>query len=144
MLIDGFNTFLPAGYRIECAADVPRFNYIFITTPWGETARLSRTADDEPLSGQSLASSPSLSDITELSETCSLSPSSDSLDLELEDSSPLAEDDVSLGHSSASSSALSIAETLEDTSGIPVSHHGALSAEERCEKCKLKRAASPC
>lgn len=36
-LIQGFNTFLPAGYRIECSTDAHDANYITVTTPSGTT-----------------------------------------------------------------------------------------------------------
>ncbi|THH26382.1 hypothetical protein EUX98_g7806 [Antrodiella citrinella] len=39
MLIQGFNTFLPAGYRIECDMDSIHPNYITVTTPAGVTTR---------------------------------------------------------------------------------------------------------
>ncbi|KAJ7205768.1 paired amphipathic helix, partial [Mycena pura] len=34
-LIQGFNTFVPVGYRIECLTDAPDANYITVTTPAG-------------------------------------------------------------------------------------------------------------
>ncbi|KAJ6513448.1 hypothetical protein C8R45DRAFT_963699, partial [Mycena sanguinolenta] len=36
-LIQGFNTFLPVGYRIECSKDGHDSNYITVTTPTGTT-----------------------------------------------------------------------------------------------------------
>ncbi|KAL5498737.1 hypothetical protein ACEPAH_2092 [Sanghuangporus vaninii] len=36
-LIEGFNTFLPAGYRIECSVDAHDTNIITVTTPDGTT-----------------------------------------------------------------------------------------------------------
>ncbi|KAF9445685.1 hypothetical protein P691DRAFT_805298 [Macrolepiota fuliginosa MF-IS2] len=36
-LIQGFNTFLPIGYRIECSADAHDSSYITVTTPTGTT-----------------------------------------------------------------------------------------------------------
>ncbi|KAJ6494619.1 histone deacetylase complex, SIN3 component [Mycena vitilis] len=36
-LIQGFNTFLPVGYRIECSKDAHDSNYITVTTPTGTT-----------------------------------------------------------------------------------------------------------
>ncbi|KAJ6607345.1 hypothetical protein B0H10DRAFT_2071870 [Mycena sp. CBHHK59/15] len=36
-LIQGFNTFLPVGYRIECSTDAHDANYITVTTPTGTT-----------------------------------------------------------------------------------------------------------
>ena len=51
-LIQGFNTFLPAGYRIECDADNANHNYITVTTPAGTTTQsinmLMDEADMEP------------------------------------------------------------------------------------------------
>ena len=132
MLIQGFNTFIPAGYRIECATDVPHFNYIVVVTPWGETARLQRIADDGALS-QSSASPVSLQETIELSESCSSNPSSDGFDLELGDLPLPTPDDVSPGHSPASST-LSLAESHEEVSVTPVLHHGMLSVDTRCEK----------
>lgn len=38
-LIQGFNTFLPPGYRIECSLDPSDPNAITVTTPMGETTR---------------------------------------------------------------------------------------------------------
>ncbi|KAF7330400.1 Histone deacetylase complex, SIN3 component [Mycena venus] len=37
VLIQGFNTFLPVGYRIECSKDAHDSNYITVTTPTGTT-----------------------------------------------------------------------------------------------------------
>ncbi|KAJ7127188.1 hypothetical protein C8R44DRAFT_733814 [Mycena epipterygia] len=37
VLIQGFNTFLPVGYRIECSKDAHDANYITVTTPTGTT-----------------------------------------------------------------------------------------------------------
>ncbi|KAJ7158939.1 hypothetical protein C8R46DRAFT_907080 [Mycena filopes] len=37
VLIQGFNTFLPVGYRIECSKDAFDSNYITVTTPTGTT-----------------------------------------------------------------------------------------------------------
>ena len=34
-LIQGFNTFLPIGYRIECSTDAHNSNFITVTTPTG-------------------------------------------------------------------------------------------------------------
>lgn len=36
-LIQGFNTFLPVGYRIECSTDAHDSNFITVTTPSGTT-----------------------------------------------------------------------------------------------------------
>ncbi|RDB18667.1 hypothetical protein Hypma_014746 [Hypsizygus marmoreus] len=36
-LIQGFNTFLPVGYRIECSTDAHDANFITVTTPTGPT-----------------------------------------------------------------------------------------------------------
>ncbi|KAL6301443.1 hypothetical protein BKA93DRAFT_751965 [Sparassis latifolia] len=38
-LIQGFNTFLPAGYRIECTTDTQNPNFITVTTPAGTTTQ---------------------------------------------------------------------------------------------------------
>ncbi|THH08411.1 hypothetical protein EW145_g2724 [Phellinidium pouzarii] len=43
-LIEGFNTFLPAGYRIECTVDAHDINIITVTTPDGTTVQ-SQSAD---------------------------------------------------------------------------------------------------
>ncbi|KAJ7104329.1 histone deacetylase complex, SIN3 component [Mycena belliarum] len=37
VLIQGFNTFLPVGYRIECSKDAHDSNFITVTTPTGTT-----------------------------------------------------------------------------------------------------------
>ncbi|KAJ7052531.1 hypothetical protein C8F01DRAFT_1033117 [Mycena amicta] len=37
VLIQGFNTFLPSGYRIECGKDAQDANFITVTTPTGTT-----------------------------------------------------------------------------------------------------------
>lgn len=42
MLIQGFNTFLPAGYRIECTTDVDNSDLITVTTPMGTTTQAIR------------------------------------------------------------------------------------------------------
>lgn len=39
MLIQGFNTFLPAGYRIECTSEAGSHDYITVTTPMGTTTQ---------------------------------------------------------------------------------------------------------
>jgi paired amphipathic helix protein Sin3a len=38
-LIQGFNTFLPPGYRIECSLDPSKSNLITVTTPTGTTTQ---------------------------------------------------------------------------------------------------------
>lgn len=38
-LIQGFNTFLPPGYRIECSLDPSESNLITVTTPTGTTTQ---------------------------------------------------------------------------------------------------------
>lgn len=43
-LIQGFNTFLPPGYRIECSKDPHDPNPIKVTTPMGTT-----TSSDQPI-----------------------------------------------------------------------------------------------
>ncbi|KIJ63064.1 hypothetical protein HYDPIDRAFT_93065 [Hydnomerulius pinastri MD-312] len=45
-LIQGFNTFLPAGYRIECSTDPQHATLITVTTPSGTV--LQSTRDDMP------------------------------------------------------------------------------------------------
>lgn len=65
VLIQGFNTFLPPGYRIECSSDPSDPNPIRVTTPTGTTTRSSYSHDwdlangsrraervSEPLNGQ--------------------------------------------------------------------------------------------
>ncbi|KIP11841.1 hypothetical protein PHLGIDRAFT_27677 [Phlebiopsis gigantea 11061_1 CR5-6] len=42
MLIQGFNTFLPAGYRIECTTDIDNSDLITVTTPMGTTTQAMR------------------------------------------------------------------------------------------------------
>ncbi|OCH88405.1 hypothetical protein OBBRIDRAFT_795302 [Obba rivulosa] len=44
MLIQGFNTFLPAGYRIECTTDAKNPNFITVTTPMGTTTQATNGA----------------------------------------------------------------------------------------------------
>ncbi|ODV95612.1 hypothetical protein PACTADRAFT_50307 [Pachysolen tannophilus NRRL Y-2460] len=46
-LIQGFNTFLPPGYRIECSLDPSDPNPIRVTTPMGTTTRPGTTGDFE-------------------------------------------------------------------------------------------------
>ena len=38
-LIQGFNTFLPPGYRIECSVDQNDANMMTVTTPSGRTTQ---------------------------------------------------------------------------------------------------------
>jgi paired amphipathic helix protein Sin3a len=45
MLIQGFNTFLPVGYRIECSTDPHQSAMITVTTPSGTMLQSTR---DEP------------------------------------------------------------------------------------------------
>lgn len=47
-LIEGFNTFLPAGYRIECRVDGQDSNIITVTTPGG-TMTQSQTTEGRSL-----------------------------------------------------------------------------------------------
>jgi paired amphipathic helix protein Sin3a len=42
-LIQGFNTFLPQGYRIECSSDGQETNLITVTTPTGTTTSTSHS-----------------------------------------------------------------------------------------------------
>ncbi|KAG1720235.1 uncharacterized protein EDB91DRAFT_1351695 [Suillus paluster] len=53
-LIQGFNTFLPVGYRIECSSDPQRSAFITITTPTGTMLQFTR--DDPWPSTPSVAS----------------------------------------------------------------------------------------
>jgi len=39
VLIQGFNTFLPVGYRIECSSDPQDEGFITVTTPTGTTTQ---------------------------------------------------------------------------------------------------------
>ncbi|KAJ7598545.1 histone deacetylase complex, SIN3 component [Mycena floridula] len=55
-LIQGFNTFLPAGYRIECSTDAQDANHIVVTTPSGAT--IESTNDGESGIMQWATSSP--------------------------------------------------------------------------------------
>ncbi|EGN92496.1 hypothetical protein SERLA73DRAFT_117204 [Serpula lacrymans var. lacrymans S7.3] len=57
-LIQGFNTFLPVGYRIECSTDPQDANYITVTTPSGT---MMQSTNDGPGKGNLLWSTfPSL------------------------------------------------------------------------------------
>ncbi|CAO3640847.1 unnamed protein product [Mucor hiemalis] len=49
LLISGFNTFLPAGYRIECSVDPRDPNRIIVTTPNGNTTTSTTTTAEELL-----------------------------------------------------------------------------------------------
>ncbi|CAK5268788.1 unnamed protein product [Mycena citricolor] len=49
VLIQGFNTFLPAGYRIECSKDANNSSYITVTTPTGTTTTTTTTSRPPPL-----------------------------------------------------------------------------------------------
>ncbi|KAI7889487.1 uncharacterized protein EV154DRAFT_514399 [Mucor mucedo] len=49
LLISGFNTFLPAGYRIECSIDPRDPNRIIVTTPNGHTTTSTTTTAEEML-----------------------------------------------------------------------------------------------
>lgn len=44
-LIQGFNTFLPVGYRIECSVDAHEMNMITVTTPSGTTTQSTSGED---------------------------------------------------------------------------------------------------
>ena len=46
-LIQGFNTFLPPGYRIECSIDQGDNNMITVTTPSGTCLLYTSDAADE-------------------------------------------------------------------------------------------------
>ncbi|EPQ53755.1 hypothetical protein GLOTRDRAFT_139874 [Gloeophyllum trabeum ATCC 11539] len=47
-LIQGFNTFLPPGYRIECSSNSQETNLITVTTPTGTTTRSAATYMEAP------------------------------------------------------------------------------------------------
>lgn len=64
-LIQGFNTFLPVGYRIECSKDAHDSNYITVTTPTGTTMQ---TTNNGPGKG------PILWSTTEARATTSAAP----------------------------------------------------------------------
>ncbi|KAF4616526.1 hypothetical protein D9613_008571 [Agrocybe pediades] len=49
-LIQGFNTFLPAGYRIECGVDSYDAGFITVTTPSGTTLQTTNNGSGRPLS----------------------------------------------------------------------------------------------
>lgn len=59
-LIQGFNTFLPLGYRIECTTDAQDVSFITVTTPSGTTVQTTDThpADQGPYVPQPPASAP--------------------------------------------------------------------------------------
>ena len=46
-LIQGFNTFLPIGYRIECSTDIHNSNFITVTTPTGITMQTTNNGPDK-------------------------------------------------------------------------------------------------
>ena len=46
-LIQGFNTFLPLGYRIECSTDAHDSNFITVTTPTGTTMQTTNNGPDK-------------------------------------------------------------------------------------------------
>jgi paired amphipathic helix protein Sin3a len=46
-LIQGFNTFLPVGYRIECSTDAHNSNFITVTTPTGTTMQTTNNGPDK-------------------------------------------------------------------------------------------------
>lgn len=48
-LIQGFNTFLPPGYRIDCSVDHLDNSFITVTTPTGTTTRQTNGSDHAPL-----------------------------------------------------------------------------------------------
>ncbi|KAJ7178645.1 hypothetical protein C8R43DRAFT_974110 [Mycena crocata] len=49
ILIQGFNTFLPVGYRIECSKDAHDANYITVTTPTGTTMQTTNNGGKGPI-----------------------------------------------------------------------------------------------
>lgn len=48
MLIQGFNTFLPVGYQIECQTDALGVSNVTVTTPSGTSTRTMNTHSVEP------------------------------------------------------------------------------------------------
>ena len=48
MLIQGFNTFLPVGYQIECATDALGVSHVTVTTPSGTSTKTTNTHSIEP------------------------------------------------------------------------------------------------
>jgi paired amphipathic helix protein Sin3a len=59
-LIEGFNTFLPAGYKIECSKDITQPDMITVTTPTGTILRSTAGGGERNLrSSLALSASPS-------------------------------------------------------------------------------------
>ncbi|KAH8116164.1 hypothetical protein DFH11DRAFT_1832383 [Phellopilus nigrolimitatus] len=56
-LIEGFNTFLPAGYRIECTVDAHDTNIITVTTPDGTIIQSQSVDPTGPIAGPSAVTS---------------------------------------------------------------------------------------
>ena len=50
-LIQGFNTFCPVGYSIECSTDAHDSNFIAVTTPGGTTMQTMQTTNNGPGKG---------------------------------------------------------------------------------------------
>lgn len=57
-LIQGFNTFLPVGYRIECSTDPYDAGYITVTTPSGTTLQTTNNGSGRPLSWSTAPAAP--------------------------------------------------------------------------------------
>jgi paired amphipathic helix protein Sin3a len=79
-LIQGFNTFLPPGYRIECSMDPKDVNMIRVTTPQGTmtqstTGGLSRVLSVQSSGSLSISNEPISSGILELPNASSATPS---------------------------------------------------------------------
>ncbi|EAU81489.2 sin3b [Coprinopsis cinerea okayama7 len=74
-LIQGFNTFLPAGYRIECMGDALETGVITVTTPTGTTIQTTQnsrmvwtTPDGVPLDGQAIE--PAVQYVQKIKQSC--------------------------------------------------------------------------
>ncbi|KDR72514.1 hypothetical protein GALMADRAFT_281285 [Galerina marginata CBS 339.88] len=57
-LIQGFNTFLPVGYRIECSTDPFDANFITVTTPSGTTLQTTNNGPGRALSWSTQPAAP--------------------------------------------------------------------------------------
>ena len=57
-LIQGFNTFLPVGYRIECSMDPHEAGFITVTTPSGTTLQTTNNGPGRALSWSTAPSAP--------------------------------------------------------------------------------------
>ena len=79
-LIQGFNTFLPPGYRIECSMDPKDVNMIRVTTPQGTmtqstTGGLSRIVSVQPSDSLSMSNAPTPPGVHELPNGATATPS---------------------------------------------------------------------